>query len=716
MIIVIEQVEKGRIYAWTFSFNHAIITLLSWIRHINIPKEVWLLPTFIDLFAGAGGFSEGFLQAEYNGQYYDFLLASDINPTCEVTHRIRYNEQLGLPTEFLTKDITDSDFIEVLCATIEKKFGDVKVDVLVGGPPCQSFSLAGERRKNDKKDDLFAYYLRVIEVIKPKYFVMENVSGILTKDNGKIKDRILREIRNIVDYDHLSNLYSFVLQSEVPKQLDTDSSSELQYALEKLNVILRQQDAINSRRSNYLSILKKIRGDSYSESEQAFLLQSILAEKNNIENKALDVYIDKIADRFVNAFRNNKEISEDNRNVVRQALNLIKSYRGLEDISHKLKVYINECHLNRSIYKDRFDTMTDYLELEEILRIFNDAINSLSTRISDKNTLKVLEDTRLAVEILCEEIITTVNRISKLISSIGDASYIAKFNELAEKIQLYRINEPIVLNASDFGVPQNRQRVVFIGCRNDQPVISSIPATVTENEKVTVEEAIGDLNYIGIGCKVTNYDESFYNNFCKTKAGSTKRTILGKMEAEGTGRYAEMKTYAEWSRQGRLNPKRFPVPTPVYTTANSAEEMSDSPLETMQLANHETSNHNADVQERYALIRKYGSYSLAKEKEPNNQLLTGTNKRNYSCLDPDKPSTTILTIGDDFVHYGANRSLTVREMARLQSFDDSFVFQGKRTTGGDRRKLETPQYTQVGNAVPPLMAHAIALEILKNIK
>ena len=72
------------------------------------------MPTFIDLFAGAGGFSEGFLQAEYNNQYYDFLLASDINPTCEVTHRMRYNFQLGLQTEFLTKDITDPDFLEVL--------------------------------------------------------------------------------------------------------------------------------------------------------------------------------------------------------------------------------------------------------------------------------------------------------------------------------------------------------------------------------------------------------------------------------------------------------------------------------------------------------------------------------------------------------------------------------------------------------------------------
>ena len=59
--------------------------------------------------------------------------------------------------------------------------------------------------------------------------------------------------------------------------------------------------------------------------------------------------------------------------------------------------------------------------------------------------------------------------------------------------------------------------------------------------------------------------------------------------------------------------------------------------------------------------------------------------------------------------------MTVREMARLQSFDDSFVFQGKRQKGREKRKSEIPQYTLVGNAVPPLMARAIGNEILKNI-
>ena len=157
------------------------------------------MPTFIDMFAGAGGFSEGFLQAEESGKIFDFLLASDINPTCEVTHRMRYNRQLGLNTEFLTKDISEPDFIEALLEKIESAFGTVEVDVLTGGPPCQSFSLAGERRKNDKKDDLFSYYLKVIEALRPKYFVMENVPNLLTAEGGYFRKEI-EELFNSMGY------------------------------------------------------------------------------------------------------------------------------------------------------------------------------------------------------------------------------------------------------------------------------------------------------------------------------------------------------------------------------------------------------------------------------------------------------------------------------------------------------------------------------------
>lgn len=87
----------------------------------------------------------------------------------------------------------------------------------------------------------------------------------------------------------------------------------------------------------------------------------------------------------------------------------------------------------------------------------------------------------------------------------------------------------------------------------------------------------------------------------------------------------------------------------------------------------------------------------------------GIKKRNVTVLDPLKPSLTITTIPDDFVHYCEPRVMTVRECARLQSFPDWFEFKGRYTTGGTRRVKQTPRYTQVGNAVPPLFAEQLGL-------
>ena len=162
--------------------------------------------TFIDLFAGAGGISEGFLQAYTDTKYFDFMLASDINANCELTHRVRYNMQLGLDTEFICQDITDSSFI----GNLLEKVGGKHIDVVTGGPSCQSFSLSGRRKKFDKRDDLFYHYLEVIKVLRPKYFVMENVKGILTKDGGRIKEQILKEIRSIIDSGKVKRLTNFV--------------------------------------------------------------------------------------------------------------------------------------------------------------------------------------------------------------------------------------------------------------------------------------------------------------------------------------------------------------------------------------------------------------------------------------------------------------------------------------------------------------------------
>ncbi len=88
-----------------------------------------------------------------------------------------------------------------------------------------------------------------------------------------------------------------------------------------------------------------------------------------------------------------------------------------------------------------------------------------------------------------------------------------------------------------------------------------------------------------------------------------------------------------------------------------------------------------------------------------------TKKQTQKALIANEPAPAALSIPDDACHYHESesmlRTLTVREMARIQSFPDWFQIKSKVTTGGQMRKFEVPQYTQIGNAVPPLLAFAL---------
>ena len=173
------------------------------------------------------------------------------------------------------------------------------------------------------------------------------------------------------------------------------------------------------------------------------------------------------------------------------------------------------------------------------------------------------------------------------------------------------------------------------------------------------------------------------------------------------------KPYSEWSKEGRLQ-HRFEIKGLPFFVKDDNELKHKRKRHLADLHNHKTSRHSEVVQRRLDAIAQFGGYtSECKVFLEENGLFS--NKRNYTVLNPAGQSPTVVTLPDDFIHYASHRALTVREMARLQSFDDNFVFQGKRTTGGEMRKFETPQYTMVGNAVPPLMARAIGNVILENI-
>ena len=102
---------------------------------------------------------------------------------------------------------------------------------------------------------------------------------------------------------------------------------------------------------------------------------------------------------------------------------------------------------------------------------------------------------------------TSFDESIEILKSHCNNSQKKELETILESIRLYKIEQPFVANASNYGVPQNRERVLFIGCRKDQKYISEIPATVSEEEKVTIFEALYDLDFIGNNQEAHRYEE-----------------------------------------------------------------------------------------------------------------------------------------------------------------------------------------------------------------
>lgn len=613
--------------------------------------------TFVDLFAGAGGISEGFMQAYTDHNYYDFVLASDINENCELTHRVRYNEQLGLDTKFITEDIMSPTFLPDLLTALDGK----QVDVVTGGPSCQSFSLSGRRKRFDKRDGLFNHYLKVIRALRPKYFVMENVKGLLTKDNGRFKVEIMREMRSIIDDKAVGSFLTFA--NGLLKQSCTPFFASAM--LTKLQMeITSDEDKANAYKVQFFDLM-----DSQ--------LRTI--------TRQIDYRISK-SDRYIS--------------TIRHGLYLLRRNEQREKITADI---INEktvSNIDNDMFAEKFNEFLAAISDEEISAKIKFAVSQVEAL---KNAGKDTEDLLNAVELYSYSLDECFEELKEMAK---DKKRLKEYDDIMSHLRLYNV-EQMVLLSSNYGVPQDRERVVFIGSRNDQKPVKEIPATVKNEEKVTVYEAIADLDFIGNGEVRTEYATPEYH---PEWDGLIKHRKVGGEICDN----ADAMTFAEWSKTGRLS-HRFTYDCPPFYVKDKEELNGKMNMETAELFNHQTSAQNDTVMRRLQVIAECGGYT-DECKTKLKELGLESQKRNYFVLKPDAQSPTVVTMPDDFIHYSRYRAMTVREMARLQSFDDSFVFQGKRQTGGDKRKSEIPQYTLVGNAVPPLMSRAIGNEILKNIK
>lgn len=135
----------------------------------------------VDLFSGAGGLSLGFENAGFES-----VLALDMWNDAIDTYNYNRKNKVGVVSDIAS---INSNFL--------KKNIKGKINGVIGGPPCQGFSLAGKRSVDDVRNQLYKEYFRVLNEIKPDFFVLENVAGILNLDNGKFKDAIIKNATDI---------------------------------------------------------------------------------------------------------------------------------------------------------------------------------------------------------------------------------------------------------------------------------------------------------------------------------------------------------------------------------------------------------------------------------------------------------------------------------------------------------------------------------------
>lgn len=134
---------------------------------------------YIDLFSGAGGMSLGFDQAGFNN-----VFSVDIEPRFCDTYKTNFPEHT-----LIQKDISKISTEEIISLTKNQI-----IDVIIGGPPCQGFSMAGNiGRKfiDDSRNQLFREFARVVDIVQPKYFVMENVARLFTHNKGGTRKEII---------------------------------------------------------------------------------------------------------------------------------------------------------------------------------------------------------------------------------------------------------------------------------------------------------------------------------------------------------------------------------------------------------------------------------------------------------------------------------------------------------------------------------------------
>jgi DNA (cytosine-5)-methyltransferase 1 len=236
-----------------------------------------------------------------------------------------------------------------------------------------------------------------------------------------------------------------------------------------------------------------------------------------------------------------------------------------------------------------------------------------------------------------------------------------------------------LVNFGDYGLPQKRTRFILVGIKNDLPnasieLAASFFSAIEKNKfsflaernltcQTNLQEAISDLLQSNGMKECPGYEN--YNSGVYGRAKSNYQKLM---------RLENIKS---------------------NTVVDS----------------HRFAKHRPEIVQKFKVILD----SCRRNKDIDEEIRKRYNIKKHTVipLDGSQKSPTITTLPDDYIHYAEPRILTVREYARIQSFPDWYIFQGKYTTGGLLRTKEVPRYSQIGNAIPPLFGEQSGLVLKK---
>ncbi|QZD86721.1 DNA cytosine methyltransferase [Qipengyuania psychrotolerans] len=309
----------------------------------------------------------------------------------------------------------------------------------------------------------------------------------------------------------------------------------------------------------------------------------------------------------------------------------------------------------------------------------------------------------------------------------GSEAAFGQLHQALEKIGSGYCVQPMLINAMHFGAAQHRPRVMLVGLRSDvsqevgakasgklwrstfadaapiensQPFLAPVPNTQAGKVK-TVKDAIADLSATWSGKRRSSYATEM----------ATDRSWIPEGTRSSVAKLGPIANHNKRTHSERVE-LRFRLYQCLWDQGVSAELLTYGFQARTEGGTVGGLDQSIEELIRFPLIAPDGvvlAESPSQAAEIFREL--ATKKHSQRALSWDKPSPTVLSIPDDFVHPAEPRTMTVRELARFQSFPDAFEFRGKETTGGLKRRTEVPQYTQVGNAVPPKLALAVGMRL-----